>query len=305
MCFFVILIHSVFYGKNYVNGIIEIAVPVFLMVSGFFFIPYAQPNYLSDSQPFNENKKLARDFKHIFYLLIGGSFLYLLWRLFLIIISNYEIGFRFSDIITCDNALAAHFWYLHAYLYMLLLALIINCLGFKFSSVRFLPFILIVLHIFLGQCDETYTIKFVIRVSCIALAFWSYGIFCRKYSISKYLSISLVILGIILCFGQSFLHFHHYNQGYSIGTIILSLGIFPLFKDLTIKQNFLSNIGMKYSMHIYIVHWIFIDILGFIGRKIPEYNQIGLLINPILVFMLSIFASMSYTRFKNLIRNEQ
>ena len=39
MCFFVILIHSSFYGKMYINGIIDIAVPIFFMISGFFLPP--------------------------------------------------------------------------------------------------------------------------------------------------------------------------------------------------------------------------------------------------------------------------
>lgn len=237
-------------------------------------------------------------------LIIGGSILYLLWRLFLVIISNYEIVLRASDIITCDNSLAAHFWYLHTYWYMLLLALFINYLGISFSSIKVLPFILLVLHLLLDQCENTYIIKFILRVLCIALAFWSYGIYCRKYSIHKYLYLSLMLLGVILCICQNIFHFYSYNQGYSVGTIILSLGTFPLFKDLNLKQNILSDIGMKYTMHIYIVHWIFIDIMRFIGRKIPTYEPIGLLINPILVFIFSILASIIYTRFKKLIKYE-
>lgn len=301
MCFFVILIHSSFYGKMYINGIIDIAVPIFFMISGFFLPP---PYYISDNQVITERRKLTKILKHIFLLIIGGSILYLLWRLFLVIISNYEIIFRASDIITCDNSLAAHFWYLHTYLYMLLFALIINYLGIRFSSIKVLPFILLVLHLLLGQCDNTYIIKFVLRVFCMALAFGSYGIFCRKYSIPKYFYLPLIIIGVILCACQNVYHFYSYNQGYSVGTIILSLGMFPLFKDLNLKQNILSDIGMKYSMHIYIVHWIFIDIIGFVGRKIPEYNSIGLLINPILVFIFSISASIIYTRFKKMIKYE-
>lgn len=303
MCFFVILIHSSFWGRIYVNGIIYIAVPIFFMISGYFFTP-SPYSYISDNQGITERRKLSKILKHIFLLIIGGNILYLLWRLFLVLISNYEIEFRFSDIITCENSLAPHFWYLHTYLYMLLFVLIINYLGIRISSIKILPFILLALHLLLDQCDETYIMMFILRVFCIALAFWSYGIFCRKHSIHKYLYLSLILIGLILCICQNIFHFYSYNKGYSIGTIILSLGIFPLFKNLNIKQNILSDIGMKYSMHIYIVHWIFIDIMGFVVRKIPVYNSIGLLINPILVFIFSILSSIIYTRLKKLIKYE-
>ena len=264
MCFFVILTHLDFYGKNYINGIIDIAVPIFFMISGYFFYT---------NNIIKERSTIKKNLKNIFYLLLKSSLLYLLWRLFLIIISEYELNLKFLDITTCDNALGAHLWYLHAYIYMLLATLILSYFGFKLSSPKIIPFILIALHLFLGQSENTYYVKFILRVFCTAMAFWGYGIFCRKYLIPKSLYSSLIILGILLCICQNTIHFYTHHQGYSLGTIILALGIFPLFKDFTIKKSYISSIGMKHSMHIYIVHSIFIDILGFIEKKFPIIYQ--------------------------------
>ena len=58
---------------------------------------------------------------------------------------------------------------------------------------------------------------------------------------------------------------------------------------------------MKHSMHIYIVHSIFIDILGFIEKKVPDYIPIGIAINPVVVFILSILTSTFYSKLKKMI----
>ena len=72
MAFFVVCIHSVFPFKTEVTPIIDIAVPVFFMLSGWFF----QPRNLEE-----QGAKLRNVLKSIVIIYFQATVLYLVWRM--------------------------------------------------------------------------------------------------------------------------------------------------------------------------------------------------------------------------------
>lgn len=85
---------------------------------------------------------------------------------------------------------------------------------------------------------------------------------------------------------------------YLTSTYFLAIGLMSLFAKLpeiknSLVWNYLAKIGCKNSLHIYVVHWIFIDLLSFFARFtgvifIQDYCT------PIIAFVLSLYASQLY-----------
>lgn len=88
------------------------------------------------------------------------------------------------------------------------------------------------------------------------------------------------------------------SVAYHLPTVLFSVILFIIFLKLHISEsNIFSMIGHKYSLHIYIVHWIFIELyqIGIIGC-LPIYTR------PLVVMILSIVLSVLYEKIKNIVR---
>ena len=79
MAFFVVCIHSVFLFKTEVTPIIDIAVSVFFMLSGWFF----QPRNLEE-----QGAKLRNALKSIVIIYFQATVIYLVWRMPMYMFTN-------------------------------------------------------------------------------------------------------------------------------------------------------------------------------------------------------------------------
>lgn len=69
--------------------------------------------------------------------------------------------------------------------------------------------------------------------------------------------------------------------------------------QMNITDNIFSKIGLRNSLHIYIVHWIIIDIMNNIAKFVPDFSLLNDYMQPILVFVISLICSELYMTMKN------
>lgn len=124
--FLVICIHCPFEGEfgAYFISLARIGVPIFLMITGFFY-----PKIIK------ENKTKVQVIK-ILKLVLISNFIFFLWNIFKCLIFNESLTLYFEETFTIKNFLkwiifnespfASHLWYLNAILYVLLFGMLIR-----------------------------------------------------------------------------------------------------------------------------------------------------------------------------------
>lgn len=173
MSFFVICIHCKFPYKDSVREIIDIAVPVFFLISGFLFYT---PDIL------REKTKIEKMLRSVLLLLIQSTTLYMFWRYFICSICNLDFWqFDFFNFLSCDNPFGAHLWYLHSYFVLLIILLLLNRFKLTISGIPvWIVLLLMISEILLareGHYGLLYGIK---RVFCVAMPFFLIGILINK-----------------------------------------------------------------------------------------------------------------------------
>lgn len=128
--FLVVCIHCPFPGEigEYITSLSRIAVPVFFMISGFF--------YQNTADRHNERKQI----KKVFGLVIISTVIFLLYQSFIHffhgdLLAYWQSVFTFRNLVilifTNDNPLAGHLWYLNAVLYVLVIVYMTDKYGLK------------------------------------------------------------------------------------------------------------------------------------------------------------------------------
>lgn len=116
----VIFLHTDFKWHDMILPFTRCAVPCFLMISGFLLY--------SDGGIGQE--RLIRNIKHIWHIILWSTLLFLVYKeawsilhgeMFLPSLKQWLFFFIFND-----NPFAGHLWYLEAYLYVLLIMLIVD-----------------------------------------------------------------------------------------------------------------------------------------------------------------------------------
>lgn len=296
MAFFVVCIHSVFPFKTEVTPIIDIAVPVFFMLSGWFF----QPRNLEE-----QGSKLRNVLKSIVIIYFQATVLYLVWRLPMYMFTNLPFEASWRDLFTCENTFGAHLWYLHCYIYALLVLYLLTSLKLNLNKLSICLLISSVM-LYAGMLSSYNIIEpglGIRRVLFIAIGFLLMGKSIRYLKDKTWFSLFIIM---ILFIGSALfvieyiydLRQHIAKYAYLTSTYFLAIGLMSLFAKLpeiknSLVWNYLAKIGYKNSLHIYIVHWIFIDLLSFLARFmgvtfIQDYCT------PVIAFVLSLYTSQLY-----------
>lgn len=268
------------------------AVPIFFIISGYFTL----------NRP-NLNKVLANRINSIVKILCWALALYL---------TNHIIHHQSIDIINtiilniknlvfCNNILyGEHLWYIHAYLYVLIIFWMTN----KYNCLKFLVYItpiLIIAGLYLGkyhemitgnQCPVYYSRNFLFT----GLPFYILGILIKKNEtlINQRISKNIVIVGAIafLTMGSiEELAFNLYNKSGDlyISTAFTAVALFIFFLRIKCeKENFITRIGKNDSLYLYILHVFFFNEISFLITELgyEELLQyISIIITPIITIV--------------------
>tara|TARA_Y100000296_G_scaffold86611_1_gene126986 strand:- start:75 stop:1031 length:957 start_codon:yes stop_codon:yes gene_type:complete len=286
MAFMVVGLHAGFLGEfstlgSYlsVNGMFRIAVPVFLVINGFYFF-----SILAKGSQINWIKRVL--ILYVVWMLFYSYFWFSVPEISLVgivkLVKSIVIGYH-------------HLWYISGMLGAAILLLI-----FKRWSSTFLVFTIITssmigvmiqylgnYHYFEGSIlDKLFNMHWFHRNAFL----FSYPFFCIGYLINKHKlheSITLIgaivvsAIGILLLFFESY--FNYYQEGREGGfdnylsLLFVCPFIFVLFTKLEVQGN--SKHIALYSSAIYFIHSFFLSVL----RRFTELDPTALTISCILV----------------------
>lgn len=299
--FLVVCIHAPFSGYLYhiFAGLNKIAVPIFFMISGYFYSRAI------------ENNNCFTPVKRILKLLVYANIIYLVWPFLKICIGSEKIEHYFSfsaifNLVVFDEIpWIYHLWYLVAALVSMVMVLYIKRF-FKTNFIFFMIPVLLICNLLIGVYAK------VIFGRCFPLIYsrnrYFMGIpFCligdtlyrhndeiKKIFNKRLIWILTIPTGIITVLEPWLLsHFDISGEGdLYISTIIMAVIVFIAFcyfYDYRSKlSHWLEVIGEKYSLWIYIMHPI---IIFCCGRIVPDDGVLRLVWNnasPVIVFILTL-----------------
>ena len=315
--FLVIIIHIQVAGQTspYVLAIARIAVPLFLMISGFFYSEVCSRG--------GKTKQLLKIAK----MYIGANILYFVWQLVSRVPDGTFSEFMTGKVLTAQAAcnffvfgespFASHIWYLSAFLYVLLVFFPFG--GNPNTKVLIvLTPLLLLAGLLIGRYPVVlwgrkfsylYTRNFILT----GIPYFSLGIIIRKYEDKIRLSnISLILLSILFIITTVVARFIFGKMNIMGGqdlyasTTLLSLVLFLLaVKNPEFgKGSFAEKIGYRYSADMYIWHVLFILIVFKIVDRwgmAPGYVYFA----PVMIYVISVLFAMLLSKIKMGFRSHQ
>ncbi len=320
--FMVIMIHTGYPGElgNYAIVLSRIAVPIFFMITGFFYVES------------NDNKKLKK-LKAIALLAIKAMIFYMIIDLLKCIINKKNIYLYINEVFNIKKIAkfflfnepisGFHLWYLFAILYCLAIIYILNKIihnRIEQLLIIFTPVLLLISLIF-GK----YSLAFLgvdIPIICVrnfafdAIPFFSIGFIIRKWNIVdrtrdckiRYMLIVAILFAVLNCLENYLLRLYNVNatrESY-ISTIFLAISVFIIFTNNYWNGKFklFYIIGKEYTLYIYIIHIIILDCIWNLIKYMPgQTYSITQYLIPIIVFVLSIIVSIIIKKIKYIISN--
>lgn len=309
--FMVVCIHKSFiFAEEEIRVICRIAVPIFFMISGFFYEELKRKN------------KIKEQILKIFKLFVFFSIFYALYLIIRNACNGIEIKDYLSSVFTTGNLfclllfnyhpLTVLAWYLSALLYTII---IVNFVSSKLNKkiLYFISPLLLIIGVIFGAYSDkllnlsiplAYTRNFLFE----GIPFYSIGMYF--YSIKNKLNnINInICLIFILCFaGLSIFEYYLLTKSNNVtgdiffSTVILAISVFILFYKLYENKNInklditLSEIGKSYSMGIYFIQIMVRDILDIVMNKLNIINYYSY-IAPIMIYLCCIMLIYLYKK---------
>lgn len=327
LAFLVICVHYPFSfrGGSVFSFLATMTVPIFLMISGFFMY----------SEDVNTIKaKIKKTLPKLLVLSILSSVLYLIIELIEFwfydgadsalnyLIQSGNIKTLFALIVFNDPISGYHLWYIYAYLYVLVLYLAGIGLILKYRKF-FIVLSFLLLAVFAGfdtygqtvfgavafQGENIFNYKYLARNAYVyGFSFFTIGFFLGDRKFLKKCENKSIALAIAAAAGFAISMLEHRFIGkfeyMSFGVIVMSVSAF-LF--LLTKKNILSNtqiprLGRQYALYIYLAHVAvgkFLTMLIDHTAFFSSFTYLFHLIQPLVVFALSLLFSILYVRMKN------
>lgn len=328
--FLVVCIHSNYSGKNYIMPLARNAVPVFFMISGYY--------YSSVEKRGGQLKQIIKTLK----LIAVSTTIYMIWDFCLTfyILTPPVTGIPFPVFVLArlryiffessmiwPNFLVfnvppfgEHLWYINAFLYVLLLVWLIS----RFMDRRKLYFLIPVFlaafifldtysNIFFGwRISDYYRRNFLV----MGLPFFLLGDFLQSWKKRSALSTGTILCVFIVSFAAviseavfcwktdpSIEHELYIGTAFSAAALLLlaerNLGI---YENKLIQS--LAGLGRKYSQGIYVLHLFFVNSLAVSARvlasRFPGFPVQSILSSPICVMLLSMLTLLLWDKAKNL-----
>lgn len=323
--FMVICIHMTYYGKKYFEPLTRFAVPIFFMITGYFYSTIKQ-----------NNREWAQIRKTI-VLFLYSNLLYLVWKITKCVLLGESISDLIDSILSnkswimfiCFNEsfFAGHLWYLSALIYVLVIVLVVDMHSSREKLYRFIPLFLLT-NIVFGNYS---TIIFGKRLPLVltrnfmfcGLPFFLIGDALRKEQnkLKKKQLLVITISSVVLTIAENILLLNTgavFNADCFIATPFLAYSLFALsLENHAVSNNpFLfkiSQLGKNTSTIIYIIHPIAISVAGKIvnifSGYFPVINAVWYYTAPLVILILcTIFAlcyNMLHDRFNHIIRTDR
>lgn len=292
---------------EYVLGLSKIAVPLFMMITGFMY---------RDTIYRNNGKKQIIKFLKI------GIEMFAIWFTIdgLISIINGDFFIFLHSIVSLDNiirfllcndpVIADHSWYIWAMLYVLIFYILIPKANDNFVLQLLLVVISIISQLLVGKYSfvlGSINSEYLWARSAwtVSFTYFTLGIWIRKYCKYEQLNLQNILLWMIsslIIYTIEFIYLQRVNvkgTGYMFSIILLSVSTFIYFLHLKRdKPTILSKIGTKYSLALYMLHPIFVRVeTKFIDLHL-EVAYVGFL----LVTFFSLMLAIAYEKTKSKLR---
>ena len=270
--------------RIYITPLIRCAVPIFFMISGYF--TYGKKDIKHTIQ------------KRIIQLLKVFSIVFLFYFSLSLIANGSDalehLSILFSYNFILLNTLpyySIHLWYIIAYIYVLLIILLVD----RFNLYKWLFFITPILlltaltigkysEIILGHSFPTnYTRNFLLT----GLPFFTLGMIIKKAERLPNIYIAGVSCAVFYILGFiEVLHVKNLGDFYA-STIFLSLSIFILYINIKqIKDNIFSKAGRENSLYIYLLHFFIATGITLLCKKNTFLPYFSALLTFLLTFFL-------------------
>lgn len=252
--FLIVCIHIPFEirGSGYYIALTRIGVPIFLMISGYF--------YRTD-RGFRQIKKIA-------FLFVEANLLYFVWKYIYCFfggtfpkINNISL---IKLIVLNESPFSSHLWYIGAIGYTLIVVSFLDKHGMINILYRITPFLLLA-DLVLGKYslfifDREFPYIIVRNWLFVGIPFFTIGMFMRKNSKFRIGLWGIPIFMVTTVLERWILVTNGLNttRDQYISTIFLSVAVFSYALKYKGEVNaVISKIGKDYSTWIYIIHPIF------------------------------------------------
>lgn len=288
--FFIVCIHTPYPDAvgEYFTALIRIAVPIFFMITGFYYNDIIRRGRTKDQ------------IKKILALVVQANFLYLLWKCLYAVFSGNGLIQYLVEIFTVKNAvkfvvlndspLNGHLWYLGAIFYVLLIVEALRKFGGEgdWKQVLYLSTpLLLIGDLLLGKYSiliwgREFSYIFVRNWLFVGLPYFSVGMMLREKrstveGIPAWLLATLTVLFSLTTLCERFFLVSmdaNTTRDHYISTTFLAIAVFLLFKTFYQGrtpgriETWMADIGKKHSAWVYIVHPIFITGIAVVMRRI-------------------------------------
>lgn len=300
--FLIVCIHAPLHSQfgEYFTSITRIAVPLFFMITGFFYIDVK-----------NRNSR-KRQIVKIFKLLIISNIIYLVFGIIMAYMSGtltsyLDDTFRFSSflkfVLFNESPFSGHLWYLSAILYVLIIiAFIEKVVPQKYLKLLFMLIpLLLIFDLVFGKYSllilgKEFPIILVRNFLFVGLPYFSIGLLIRIYknriSISEYKLLFLIAIFVLTTLLERYLLVimnSNSTRDHYISTTFLAIAFFILFTGSRfnkIQFGYIAEVGKKYSTWIYIIHPIFVTLLGSVAILL-DIESLYMDVRPMFVFIIT------------------
>lgn len=293
----IVVLHSNCKWHDAVLPLTRCAVPCFLMVSGFLL--YSEEKGIG-------RERLLRNIKHIVHIILWSTALFAVVKEAQSILHDGSLFFPSVGqwckfIVLNDNPFGFHLWYLGAYLYVLLIMLVVD--KYKLWRLLFcLTPILLLSDLVLGKyslllLNQEFPYICVRNFLFVGIPNFMLGVWIKVCK-SKLLSINKIIFGggIILFSITSIIEktiLLNLNKcparEHYLSTTFLAFCLFMFVLSCkSTKSSVLSKAGERDSLYIYIFHPLFLMVIPSIIKRIP--NVVGFYYDytaPLVAFILT------------------
>ena len=300
--FMVIAIHVTYFGKEYIDSLATLAVPVFFMITGFFY---------SSTQKSNRE---GTQIKKVAGLFLFSNLLYFVWKIFKCILLHESIADYLHSLrslklwidfmVFNESMFSGHLWYLGALLYVLVIILLVDKYSDRKKLYKVIPLLLAINLIFGSysiltvevRLPHTWTRNFLF----CGLPFFLLGDAARekagKATNGQYVAVA-VASAVIIIAETVFLRSTGdlFNGDFFAGTSFLAYSLFALF----LKNRRISDVPLLYSIAqlgrhtstiTYIIHPIVILIvvktIEFLGVYVPYLSTVYFYTAPLVILIL-------------------
>lgn len=315
--FLIVCIHAPFPGSagGYITALARIAVPVFFMITGFFY----------DSV--SSGGREVRQIKKIFLLFLYGNFLFFAYRLGISLVKGSTAEYLHSAftlknlvkfVIFNESMFNGHLWYLGAILYVLIIVYVLKRFVPKWKQILYFlsPFLLIgdlVLGkyslLLLGRELPSYVL--VRNFLFVGIPYFTIGVFMKDKDICSMKNKHVLCPVLIVVFAATtilermlliVLDANTVRDHYLSSTLLAAVMFIAFTGEAwnTGRCRLLKTIGQKYATWVYILHPLVITVLGAVIARVHILETPYGYVRPVIVYIATVILAAVCCKIKDM-----